>query len=213
MCTGRLDGKELDIVLKDEAAFSLTWVAVFSEGEADSYMRLAFWGYPSLQVVNKFFVDLRPALVQARDERRARTERAEHEGRASSKIEPDSPHQISNDKNQDQHAATSISQAIQVGPSVSPRVMPDPPDGAKKDAKQHRQVDPENLSPSSDKIPLPTTSENREVLGFTTGDPTEQLGVPDGRERSNHHNEIEEIQEIQYTSEHTIEGLHILQNA
>lgn len=184
---------------------------MFSQGEGERYTRRALWGYPSL--IKRFFDDVQPALVKAQEERRAQIERAER--RAPMQINTDSHGHNSNDENPDQHATPStpsFSHLIQSGPSASPEVTPEPPDLTKKDGQQERLVHPDNHSPS-DKGVVPTASENREVLRFTTGDPTEQLGVPDERERSDQHNEIEEIQEIQYTSEHTIEGSHIVQNA
>lgn len=68
-----------------------------SEDEAERYMRTGLWGYPSL--VNSFFVDVQPALIQAREEMRARREIAELERTESLQINANFQH-IS-DENQD----------------------------------------------------------------------------------------------------------------
>lgn len=73
------------------------------------------------------------------------------------------------------------------------------------DRRQDSLACPVDHSPSSDIIPPPTASADREVLGITAADPTEQQDIYDVGKNPNPHDEIEKIEE-------TTEGLRIAQS-
>lgn len=150
---------------------------------------------------------MRPALVQAREERKAQREQAEHERRALWQINTDSQHQIFNDVNQDEHETTSASRQTKPSPSSAAEVMPESPDITEIDGREDGQARPVDHSPSSDPIPLPTVSEDIEVLEATTRAATEVYGA---RERPNQVSETAAIHDIPSTSVNTSEGSRIV---
>lgn len=150
---------------------------------------------------------MRPALVQAREERKAQREQAEHERRALWQINTDSQHQIFNDVNQDEHEKTPASRQIQSSTSSVAEVMRESPDITEIDGREDGQACPVDHSSSSDTIPLPTVSEDIETSEATTRAATEVYGA---RERPDQVSEITEIREIPFTSVNVTEGSHIV---
>lgn len=154
-----------------------------------------------------FSDDVRPALIQGREERRAQRYEAEHEGIALVQSSTDSQHQIFDDVNQDEHETTSASRQIQSSPSTAAHVIPESLDITEIDGSEDGQARPVDHSPSSDTIPLPTVAEDIEVLETTTRSATEVYGA---RERPDQVSEITEIREIPSTSVNTSEGSRIV---
>lgn len=110
-------------------------------------------------------------------------EREEYESRLSLQLNTGFQHQIFNDENIDEHETTFFSYQIQSSSSASSEVTLKSLVVTEIDEHQDSQAHPADHSPSSDSIPLPTASEDREIRGVTTGDPSKQLDDSDYKER------------------------------
>lgn len=152
--------------------------------------------------MSRFFDDVQPALMQAREERiRAETEKVERVLRTFFPIKFGSHRQLYTNENQDKHGTSSSSRQIQWSPSASPKVTLDSPGITEVDRRQDILARPVGHSPSSDKIPLPTASEARGLLKPTTGDPIKQLDVFGVIKRANQHNGIDIAQSKEEAAE------------
>lgn len=150
--------------------------------------------------------------MQAHEERRVQIERDEYESRSPLQLDTGFQHQMFNDENIDEHETTFFSRQIQsislASSEVTLKLLVVTEMGGHQDSQAH----PVDHSPSSDTIPLPTASEDREVLGITTGDPSMQLDVSGESERPDQHHEILEIQESPSASQNDSEGSRIAQS-
>lgn len=201
-----MDGKDLIILLKMHSHW--TWIDLHSDEMAERCVRKELWGFPTL--MNRFFDDVQPALVQAREARiSAETAKAESVLRTFFPIKMGSQHRICTNENQEKHGASSSSRQNQWIPSASPEVTLESPGITEVDRRQDSLVCPVDHSPSFTTNPLTTTSEDREVLDITIVGPIEQQNIPDVGKNPDPHNEAQDIQEISSTAENTTEGLRI----
>lgn len=160
---------------------------------AERCVRKELWGFPSL--MNRFFDDVQPALVQAREERiSAETAKAESVLRTFFPIKMGSHRRIYTNENQDKHGTSSSSHQNQWSPSASPEVTLESPGITEVARHQDSLACAVDHSPSSDIIPPPTATEDRKVLGITTADPTEQQDVYYVGKNPDPHDEIEKIE-------------------
>lgn len=156
--------------------------------------------------MNRFFDDVQPALVQAREERiSAETAKAESVLKTFFPIKMGSHRRIYTNENQDKHGTSSSSHQAEWCPSASPEVTLESPGITEVARHQDSLACPLDHSPSSDIIPTRTASEDRKVLGITTADPTKQQYGHDAGKNPNPHDKIEKIEE-------TTEGLRIAQS-
>lgn len=192
---------------------------MLSEKIAEMYIRLELWGYPTLK--RRFFDDVRPALVRAREDKRTHRKMEEQEGEALVHICTDLPHPTVDSENRDKDESASVTRQVPSSPSAFPVItsMPELPYVTEMDIHEESQARSVYQPSSPDRILLPTASDNREGLGPTSRDPTEQLerfenlplGGCDVIERHDLHNVIEEMQDILSTSENTTEASRIAQ--
>lgn len=181
---------------------------------AERCIRRQLWGYQSL--ISRFFDDVQPVLTQAREERIRAQEEASGRVLRKYMVSPfktRSRRRAYNKKNQDKSGSTSSSRQIQSRPSGSPEITFESLDVTEIDGHQESQAQPVDHSSSSDAIPLPTASEDRECIGITTEDPTDKLDGSDVRERSDQQDESWWIQESPTISENASVESHIVKGA
>lgn len=80
------------------------------EEEAERYVKKELWGYPAL--VKRFFDEVQPVLVEAREEKKVQRKKEEQEGREISFIDTDPPTQTSDGKDQDKNHAEASTQCL-----------------------------------------------------------------------------------------------------
>lgn len=151
-----------------------------------NYLGKILWGYPSL--VKKFDEGVRPALSEAREERRREREKAERQDTTTEHDGNDFlvPEVVSHDKND----------TTPVPPQSSPTApLDDEPEhldmtktGAQPDSHRH----PDNHPPTLDEHALLTASGNIETFEPLFGDP---IQMPDIEGSAAPPNEIEKANE------------------
>lgn len=152
-------------------------IATRREEAAEKYLKKVLWGYPRL--LKRFFDDVRPALVEARDDKKApkEKEKEEQEGRELGHIDIDPPHPTSDDGNE----TSSF-------PSTIHDFGPDPPPVTEIEVLNVSQAQPDDHLPCP---PMPVVG-NMVESNPTFPDASQQPDAPGDEERQQSHSEVDE---------------------
>lgn len=175
------------------------WNDRLSEELAEGYIRRELWGYPAL--VKKFFDDVRPALVEAREKRRREREIEERQNTITEHADNVSLHHGPEVVVQDKDTA---SVSIQSNQPATLNKGPGPSDETHTDTQQDTESQADDpLRTTDEHLPL-AVSGNTGALETTSGDPIQQ--VPAIQDEATAPNAMEEVPSM---SEDNIERLHI----
>lgn len=170
--------------MNTQVARSLTLTAMCSEEDAENYMKRALWGYPDLW--RRFLDDVRPVLIEARDNKKAQNETGEQEDRDPGHIGTDPPHPTSDVKDE---SIIHIPTVHRYTPLYPPGATPDSLHGTvtEMDVLQDSQAQPDEHLPRPPFIPVGNTEEP----GPMSRGPSPQVVVP-GEEGQQGASEIKE---------------------